>query len=404
VSTAAGATARRSSRTQFLWWVLLLVCLGAAAATLYYFVVLAGNETTDNAYVHGEFVQLTPQINGTVAEIGASETDRVKVGQLIVRFDSADAKVAIEQAELALAQAVREARLLFASDATLRAQVAQRESELAVARNELKRVSSDVERRAPLVADGLVAAEEYEHSLARVTAVRGAITVAESALKTSRAQLAANQGLTVGTKIENYPAVLRAAGKIPEAMLALQRTELRAPVDGHIARHNAFLGQRVQAGTPLMTIIALDKVWIEANFKEVQIGSLRIGQPVTLRSDAYGRQVEYKGAIDGLSAGTGSAFALLPTQNASGNWIKIVQRVPVRIKLDESQLKEHPLRVGLSMTARVDVRDTSGKLLSESVRPSTLMRSDEYPAAQLAAQQRVQAIIGEHCGCILRKH
>lgn len=397
--TTATLPPARSRRARFLWTVLAVAFIGALLATIYYWFVLAGYESTDNAYVHGEFVQLTPQVNGVVAEIAASETDRVKANQLLVRFDKADAQVALEQAELMLAQAVREARVSLANDSTLLAQVAQREAELAALRSDLRRAEGDVRRRAPLVPDGLVGGEEYEHALARVTTVRGAMTVAESSLKVARAQLAAGRGLTDGLTIEKHPAVLRAASRIQEVMLALQRTELRAPVDGYIARHNAYIGQRVQAGAPLMTIIALDKVWVEANFKEVQLGKIRIGQPVSLRADVYGRNVEFRGTIDGLSAGTGAAFALLPTQNASGNWIKVVQRVPVRIKLDEKQLAERPLRVGLSMVARVDVQDTSGKLLSETLRPSSIVRADEYAIARQAAQQRVLEIIAEHCGC-----
>ena len=388
---------------RFLMTVLVLVLAGAMVAAAYYWLVLAGFESTDNAYVHGEHVQLTPQIAGTVAEVGVSETDRVRAGQLLVRFDKADALVALEQAEWSLAQAVREARLLFANEATLNAQVTLREAELAVVRTDLKRASSDAKRRAPLVASGMVAAEEYEHALARVAAVQGAIAVAETSLKTARSQRAANRSLTEGTSIENHPNVRRAASRIPEAMLAAHRTELRAPVDGYIARHNAYPGQRIQPGATLMTILALEKVWVEANFKEVQLGKLRLGQPVRLRADVYGRSVEFSGRVDGLSAGTGSAFSLLPSQNASGNWIKVVQRVPVRIKLNEKQLIEHPLRVGLSMTVRVDVQDTSGKLLSESARAGSTVRADEYPLAQVAAQQRVRDIIAEHCGCVLNK-
>lgn len=379
--------------------MLSLLIIGAIAFAWYYWVALAGYESTDNAYVHGEFVQLTPQVSGVVAEIGVSETDRVKANQWLVRFDRADAQVALEQAEFMLAQAVREARVLFANDATHSAVVSQREAELAVLRNDLKRAEGDVRRRAPLVADGLVGGEEYEHAQARVVSVRGSLKVAEAGLAAARAQRAASRGQTDGLAIERHPNVMRAANRIQEAMLAVHRTELRAPVDGYIARHNAYVGQRVQAGAPLMTVIALDKVWIEANFKEVQLGRLRIGQPVSLRADVYGREVEYQGRIDGLSAGTGSAFALLPAQNASGNWIKVVQRVPVRIKLDAKQLAEHPLRVGLSMVARVDVHDTSGKLLSETVRPGTVMRADEYPAAREAASARVREIIAAHCGC-----
>ncbi len=389
----------RSGRSRALLVVVALVTIGAVLYGLYYWLVLAGYETTDNAYVQGDLVQITPQMPGTVTAIAASETDRVKAGDVLVRFDTADAQLALEQAQSQLAQAVREVRNLYANNATLAAQIAQREAELAQARSDLQRAQDDANRRAPLVASGAVGREEYEHTLAKIAAARSAGAAAESALQAARAQLNANRSLTEGTSIEQHPNVSRAASRVHDAMLALHRTALRAPVDGYVARRGVQLGQRVQAGAVLMTVVALDRVWVDANFKEVQLGSLRIGQPVTLKADVYGKKVEYRGTVAGMGAGTGAAFALLPAQNATGNWIKVVQRVPVRIALDPKQLAEHPLRVGLSMVVRVDVRDTSGRMLSDGARPAPPGFVDEVDAVRRAADERVRAIIAEHCAC-----
>lgn len=399
------ASPPRRGRSRALAVVLTLVVIGAGLYALYYWLVLAGYESTDNAYVQGDLVQITPQLPGTVTAISASETDRVKAGDVLVRFDQADAQLALEQAQSQLAQAVREVRILYANNTTLTAQIAQREAELAQTRSDLQRAQDDANRRAPLVASGAVGREEYEHTLAKIATARSAGSAAESALQAARAQLAANRSFTDGISIEQHPNVSRAASRVHDAMLALHRTALRAPVDGYVARRSVQLGQRVQAGAALMTVVALERVWVDANFKEVQLGNLRIGQPVTLKADVYGKKVEYRGTIAGLGAGTGAAFALLPAQNATGNWIKVVQRVPVRIALDPAQLAEHPLRVGLSMTARVDVRDMSGRMLADGARPAPAGFVDEADAVRRAADERVRAIVAEHCACggVIRK-
>ncbi len=400
-SRDSAAPPPRSARSRALVVVLVLVVIGACLYALYYWLVLAGYESTDNAYVQGDMVQVTPQQPGTVTAIGATETDRVKAGDVLVAMDTADARVALDQAQAQLAQAVREVRTLYANNATLAAQIAQREAEVAVARSDQQRAQDEARRRAPLVASGAVAREEYENILTRIAAARSAGAAAESALQAARAELESNRSLTEGTSIERHPNVTRAAGRVHDAYLALRRTELRAPVDGYVARRSVQIGQRVQAGAALMTIVALDRVWVDANFKEVQLRRLRIGQPVTLKADVYGKQIEYRGTIEGLGAGTGAAFALLPAQNATGNWIKVVQRVPVRIALDPKQLVEHPLRVGLSMTARVDIGDTSGRMLSDATRPVQAARVDDAQAARRAADESVRTIIAEHCGCSL---
>lgn len=317
-------------------------------------------EDTDNAYVQAPVVQLTPQVAGTVVAVLADDTDVVTAGQPLVRLDAADARLALERAEAQLAQTVREVRTLYGHDATLQSGVRQREAELARVQSELARALADVERRRPLLASGAVAGEELQHAEAALAGLRGQLAAAQSALAAARAQVETNRALTAGTTVERHPRVAAATAAVQEARLALQRTELTAPVAGQVVRRTVQVGQRVSAGMPLLSLVPLDQAWVEANFKEGQLRRMRIGQPVTLRADLYGREVRFHGRIAGLGAGTGAAFALLPAQNATGNWIKIVQRVPVRIALDPRELAAHPLRVGLSMHATVDVSDGPG--------------------------------------------
>jgi len=268
-----------------------------------------------------------------------------------VRLDPADARVALDQAEAQLAQAVREVRSTFANNATLESQVALRQAEAARLLADVKRAEDDLARRRPLVATGAVGREEFAHAEAQLAAAKSAHAAAQSAVAAAREQLASNRSLTEGTSVEHHPSVERAAGRVREAYLALRRVDLPAPVDGQVARRSVQLGQRVQAGAPLMALVPLDQLWVDANFKEVQLRKLRLGQPATLVADVYGKKVEYHGTVEGLGAGTGAAFALLPAQNATGNWIKVVQRVPVRVALNPDELKAHPLRLGLSMKA-----------------------------------------------------
>ena len=275
------------------------VLLAGAAWGTYYFMVLRHFESTDNAYVQGNVVQITPQVGGTVLAIHADDTDVVKAGQPLVRLDPADAQLALDQAEAQLAQTVREVRTLYANNATLKAQIALREADVARMQSDVARARDDVARREPLVATGAVGKEEFHHSTAQLEAARSAVTAAQSALAASREQLASNQSLTDGTTVEEHPNVQRAAARVREAYLALRRADLPAPIDGMIARRSVQVGQRVQAGAPLMAIVPLHQVWVDANFKESQLQNIRIGQPVTLEADVYGTKVEYRGKVEG---------------------------------------------------------------------------------------------------------
>jgi membrane fusion protein (multidrug efflux system) len=312
------------------------------------------HQTTDDAYISSDLVQITSEVPGTVIAVNVDDTQSVERGQVLAELDPADAQVAINGAEAQLARAVRNVRGLFAQRDQLQAQIAQRVADL-------KRAQDDLDRRQGLLSDGAVSGEELSHS-------RDALAVARAGLDAAHEQLNATEAQIQGTTIETHPQVLDAEAAVRNAALALHRTELRAPVSGVIAKRSVQLGQRVAAGSPLMALVPLNDVWVDANFKEVQLRTMRVGQPVTLHADLYGGDVVFHGRLAGMSAGSGSAFALLPAQNASGNWIKIVQRVPVRVVLDPQELKAHPLRVGLSMTVDVDVHDTSGPVVSDQVR------------------------------------
>lgn len=375
-----------------------LVVVAGIAYAAYYALVLNHYESTDNAYVQGNVVQLTPQISGTVLAIKADDTDFVKAGQLLVKLDPADAQVALDQAEAQLAQTVREVRTLYANNSTLKAQIALREADLARAQSEAARAQDDVSRRSPLLASGAVGKEEFNHASSQLSAAKSAVVAAQSAVEAAREQLLSNQTLTDNTSVEQHPNVLRAAARVREAALAVKRADLLAPVDGYVAKRSVQLGQRVQAGSPLMSVITLNQVWVDANFKESQLRNLRIGQPVSLTADMYGKKVEYHGKVEGLGAGTGSAFALLPAQNATGNWIKVVQRLAVRVALDPKEVAEHPLRVGLSMDAQVDVSDTSGKALADAPRTSSTVVGEVADPSANAADEQVRKIIAANLG------
>ena len=341
-------------------------------------------ESTDNAYVAGHVVQVTPQQAGTVVAIGADDTDRVQAGQVLVKLDATDARVALAQAEAHLAQAVREVRTFYARNAALEALQAQRASELAKA-------EEDLARRRPLAATGAVSKEDVEHA-------RNAVETARAALAASREDLVTNRVRTDGTSIAKHPGVAAAAGRVREAFLALQRTEIVAPVAGYVARRTVQVGQRVASGALLMAVVPLDSVWIDANFKEVQLRDMRIGQPVRLTADLYGNRAEYRGRVAGLAAGTGGAFALLPPQNATGNWIKVVQRLPVRIALEPGQLAAHPLLVGLSMHVDVEIRDTGGAQLAAAPRANPAWAPAALSQPGEDAEARVQALIAANLG------
>ena len=375
--------------------VVVVVGLGWA---VYEWLVASHYESTDNAYVQGNVIQITPQMGGTVTAILADDTDFVKAGQPLVRLDPADANVALEQSSANLAQAVRQVRTLYANNGSLSAQISLREAEVAKAQSEIARASDDLNRRQSLVGNGAVSKEELNHAQTQLANGKSVLASALAGVAAAKEQLVSNQAMTEGVSIDQHPSVLAAAAKVREAWLATQRAALPAPVDGFVARRTVQLGQRVAAGTPLMAIIPLDQLWVDANFKEVQLRNIRIGQPVSLTADLYGKKVEYKGTVSGLGMGTGAAFALLPAQNATGNWIKVVQRVPVRVALDAAQVAKNPLRVGLSMEASVDVRNQDGKMLADAPRETALAQTAVYESLDQGSVAAVRKIVAANSG------
>jgi len=328
-------------RKRMMTLLAAVIAIAAIAYGLYYFLVARFHESTDDAYVNGNVVQITPQVVGTVVAVKADDTQTVKAGDPLVLLDPADARIALQQTEASLAQTVRQARGLFVNDDQYRAQVALRQSDLSKAEDDLR-------RRLAVAQTGAVSQEEISHA-------RDAVKAAQASLDAAQQQLSSNRALTANTTIATHPNVLAAAAKVRDAYLANARNTLPAPVTGYVAKRSVQVGQRVSPGTPLMSVVPLNGVWVDANFKEVQLNHMRIGQPVELTADIYGTSVVYHGKVVGFSAGTGAAFSLLPAQNATGNWIKVVQRLPVRVALDPAELKAHPLRVGLSMNVDVDI-------------------------------------------------
>jgi membrane fusion protein, multidrug efflux system len=364
----------------------------------YWALVLRHYQSTDNAYVAAPMVQVTPQISGTVLAVLADDTDRVQAGQALVRLDPTDARLALERAESQLAQTVREVRTLYANNGTQSANVRLREAEVARMRSDVARALDDVNRRKPLIASGAVGGEEMKHAEATLAAAQSALAGAQSGLSGAQEQATSNRALTDGIAVDKHPNVERAAAAVREAVLALQRTELPAPVSGQVAKRTVQVGQRIAPGAPLMSLIPLDQVWVEANFKEAQLRQMRIGQPVKLSADLYGSKIEYDGRVAGVGAGTGAAFSLLPAQNATGNWIKVVQRVPVRVELDAKQLADHPLRVGLSMEAEVDVAPQTGQPVLEGNAPRASSHTEVFDARSAEADRRVHDIIAANMG------
>jgi membrane fusion protein (multidrug efflux system) len=370
------------------FWLILvaaIVIAGGLAWGLYWLFYARYFESTDDAYVAGNVVTITAKEPATVLALHADNTQAVKQGQLLVEMDPATAKVNLQAAEANLARAVRAVRGAFSQSDTSEAQLHQAQVTLAQAR-------ADYQRRQKAAATGAVSAEELAHA-------RDAVAAAEAAVNSARSGRAQSRAAISGTEIATNPDVLAAEAKLRAAVISMGHMRIIAPVDGVIAQRTVQAGQQVAAGTPLMAVVPLSKVWIDANFKEVQLDRVRVGQPVTITTDIYGSSVAYHGHVEGLGAGSGSAFALLPPQNASGNWIKIVQRVPVRIALDPDELKAHPLRIGLSVTADVDVRDQSGPLMTSKVGQG-VTRADTGEDTGPEADALIARIVRENGGAV----
>lgn len=363
------APERKARRKKMLLGIAAVVALGAAAWGAWYTLVGSHTISTDNAYVGADTASVTPMIAAQVASVEVSDTQVVKAGQVLVRLDDADARIALAEAEAELAKARRQYGQTAATSAALAAQVSMRSADITRARAQLTAAEADfakagvdLDRRRKLAPGGAVSGEEltgatnaYAAARANLELARAGVAQASAGRGAASGQLAANDALVAGVSQSGAPDVLAAQARVDQARLNLARTVIRAPIDGIVTRRNVQSGQRVAPGTALMLVVPAGQLYVDANFKEGQLGRVRAGQRVTLTSDLYGSDVEFSGTVVGLSGGTGSSFALIPAQNATGNWIKVVQRLPVRIALDPAQLKQHPLRVGLSMDAEIDV-------------------------------------------------
>ncbi|WP_374569752.1 HlyD family efflux transporter periplasmic adaptor subunit [Phenylobacterium sp.] len=347
---------RGSSRKRLFLMLGGAIVVGAVGYGAWWFLAGSRHVTTDNAYVEASTAQITPLVAAPILQVPVIDTQRVKAGDVLVVLDDSDAKLALAQAEAQLAQAESRVKGYYANDDALRAQTAARAAQVASARSDLAKAQAEYDRRKGLAQSGAVSGEELTTAETGLRAAQAALIAAEAQVKAAEGSRDVNAALIAGQNgVAANPEVAQARARVDQAKLDLERTVIRAPIDGVIANNNAQVGQRVQVGSPLMAVVPLELAYVNANFKEVQLRKVRAGQPVELESDVYGKSVKYHGKVVGLAGGTGAAFSLIPAQNATGNWIKVVQRVPVRIALDPAELKAHPLRVGMSMVATVDI-------------------------------------------------
>ena len=369
-SVSANPAVREQRRNRLLAGLAGMVLLAGAAAGAYWWLHASHFVSTDNAYAAAEVAQVTPSLGGTVLEVLVRDTQAVKQGDVLVRIDPTDARLALAQAEAELARATRRVKGYVANDGGLKAQVTAREADekraaaqLLAAEADMERATIDLQRRQALAKSGSVSGEELtqaQNAFAAAKAQQASAVAAQAQARANReAALGAkrvNATLIEGADAETNPEVQLAQARRDQAQVDLDRSTVRAPIDGVVAKRSVQIGQRVQAGAPLMTVVPVQRIYVDANFKEGQLGKVRVGQRVQLQSDLYGSDVKYSGTVVGFSGGSGSAFAAIPAQNATGNWIKVVQRLPVRIQLDAAELAKNPLRVGLSMQVTVDTR------------------------------------------------
>jgi membrane fusion protein (multidrug efflux system) len=409
-STAASPPPRK--RRLILLSIAGVLLAGLLGVFAWWFLLGQWRTTTDNAYVGGNIVAVTPLTSGTVVTIYADTTQAAIEGQLLVQLDDADARLTLNSAEASLAKAVREVRGLYATSRGNLPLIARRRADLAMAQAELAKneaalaqADSEFRRREELVKQHFVSAETLQIAQTVRDAALAQRDAALSAVQGSRAtvdetldQAAVSSALVDHTSLEDHPDVLAAATRVREAKLALERTRVLAPTSGQVARRAVQVGERVKPGDALMSLVPLDTVWVDANFKETELPDVRIDQPAELTSDFYGGSVVFHGRVLGLAPGTGSAFALLPPQNATGNWVKIVQRVPVRIALDPKELQEHPLRIGLSMYATIDTHDRSGAALTLLPNTAYISATSAYAQDISSADALVAQIIADNLG------
>ncbi len=359
--------------------LLLLIAIGSAA---YWYFFIKGFEETEDAYVSGNQVMVSAQVAGNISKINVDNMDPVQAGDVLLELDDTNAKLSFEQAKSNLANAVRQVSQLNYTVKQLKSAVRANEITLAQAQGNLN-------RRVQLVKDGAIDKESFQHA-------KEAVELAKANLTTSQNQLEANQALLLDGPLSEQPQIQSAVSNFKQAWLNLERTKIRSPIKGYVARRNAQVGQAVSVGGALMAVVTTDQMWLDANFKETQLTHMRIGQPVKIHFDLYGKDKTFDGKVVGIEMGTGSAFSLLPTQNATGNWIKVVQCVPVRIQLDPQQLAENPLRIGLSATVKVDVSDSQGETLRNQAPTTTLYSTNVLQYDESAVNNLIESIIRDN--------
>ena len=359
--------------------LLLLIAIGSAA---YWFFFIKDFEETEDAYVSGNQVMVSAQVAGNISKINVDNMDPVQAGDVLLELDDTNAKLSFEQAKSNLANAVRQISQLNYTVKQLKSAVRANEITLAQAQGNLN-------RRVQLVKDGAIDKESFQHA-------KEAVELAKANLTTSQNQLEANQALLLDGPLSEQPQIQSAVSNLKQAWLNLERTKIRSPIKGYVARRNAQVGQAVSVGGALMAVVTTDQMWLDANFKETQLTHMRIGQPVKIHFDLYGKDKTFDGKVVGIEMGTGSAFSLLPTQNATGNWIKVVQRVPVRIQLDPQQLIENPLRIGLSATVKINVSDSQGETLRDQAPATTLYSTNVLQYDESAVNNLIGSIIRDN--------
>jgi len=375
---------KKKTRKKVLILLALLFVLAGIAWGVYWFLVLRHFQETDDAYVAGNQVQVMAQVSGSVNKVWFDDTDFVKKGDVLVSLDKTDAEQAFEKAQTALATSVRQTHQLMINAKQYQASIALQQTALAQA-------EADLKRREPLGASNLIGREELQHS-------RDAVATAKAQLDVAVQQYNANQAMILNTSLDEQPAVKQAAAELRDAWLALQRTDIRSPMDGYVSRCSVQVGSQISTSTPLMAVVPATNLWIDANFKETQLAGVRIGQDATVVADIYGDDVVYHGKVVGLDMGTGSAFSLLPAQNATGNWIKVVQRLPVRIELNQDDIAKHPLRIGLSTLVKVDTTNKDGSALATSVRQQAAYSSNALAIDLAPVNQLITDIVRANAG------
>ncbi|MDU7867879.1 MAG: multidrug efflux MFS transporter periplasmic adaptor subunit EmrA [Pantoea sp.] len=382
-SPQPSANKKKKRKGVLIVLALIFVLIGIAWG-VYWFLVLRHFQETDDAYVAGNQVQVMAQVSGSVNKVWFEDTDFVKKGDVLVSLDKTDAEQAFEKAQTALATSVRQTHQLMINAKQYQATITLRQTALAQA-------EADLKRREPLGASNLIGREELQHA-------RDAVASAKAELDVAVQQYNANQAMILNTSLENQPAVKQSAAELRDAWLALQRTDIRSPMDGFVSRRSVQVGSQISTSTPLLAVVPATNLWIDANFKETQLAGVRIGQPATVVADIYGDDVVYHGKVVGLDMGTGSAFSLLPAQNATGNWIKVVQRLPVRIELNPQDIEKHPLRIGLSTLVKIDTTSTEGSTLATSVRQQAAYSSNALAIDLAPVNQLITDIVRANAG------